>query len=43
MNVLDELIEIIANMQDRIDQQEKDIDELAGIIHQLITEKRLTQ
>ena len=36
MKVIDELIEIIASMQDRIDQQQRDIDCLAELVQQLL-------
>lgn len=36
MIVIEELIEIISNMQDQIDQQQKDIDVLAEVVQQLL-------
>ena len=36
MKVIDELIEIIANMQARIDQQQQDIDVLAELVQRLL-------
>ena len=36
MKVIDELIEIIANMQARIDQQDEDINILAELVQRLL-------
>ena len=36
MKVLDELIEIIASMQARIEQQQEDIDVLAELVQRLL-------